>query len=200
MVLAAALISLAALAPQAAAPAAPQPAPQSKAQTESQPAAADGSQPYTVEGVKRAMATARQPSVDYNAADGAGRGYRVVIDSRAISPDPCSQLITTCQPAWGGGANPTWHDQFLAMTGPPAYTVPYSGMNNVQTLEAVASSAAINLALQELISLIYDQVVHIRHDARQKKIEKVRAEIRAELDELERVNAAARGSGPTGVK
>ena len=146
------------------------------------------------------MATGNQPSVDYNTPAGPGRGYRVVIDSRAISPDPCSQLITACQPAWGGGANPTWHDQFIAMTGPPAYMVPYSGMTNIQTLEAVASSIAINLALQEVVSLIYNQVVHIRRDAKQKKIEKVRAEIRGELDELERVNAAARASGQTAVK
>jgi hypothetical protein len=200
MVLAAALISLAALSPQAAAQAAPQPAPQAKAQTEPQPASPDGAKPYTVEGIKRAMAAGDQPSIDYNATEGSGRDYRVVIDSRAISPDPCSQLITACQPAWGGGANPTWHDQFIAMTGPPAYMVPYSGMNNIQTLEAVASSAAINLALQEVFSLIYNQVVHIRSDAKQKKVEKVRAEIRGELDELERGNAAARASGQTAVK
>jgi hypothetical protein len=200
MVLAPALISLAALAPQAAAQAAPQPAPQAVVQTEPQPESPDSSKPYTVEGVKRAMAAGYQPSIDYNPAEGSGRGYRVVIDSRAISPDPCSQLITACQPAWGGGANPTWHDQFIAMTGPPAYTVPYSGMNNIQTLEAVASSAAINLALQEVLSLIYDQVVHLRNNAKQRKIEKVRAEIRSELDELERANAAARAAGQTAVK
>jgi hypothetical protein len=200
MVLAAALISLAALAPQAAAQAAPQPAPQAKAQTEPQQASPDGSKPYTIEGVKRAMTAGNQPSVDYNTAAGPGRGYRVVIDSRAISPDPCSQLITACQLAWGGVANPTWHDQFLAMTGPPAYMVPYSGMNNIQTLEAVASSAAINLALQEVFSLIYNQVVHIRSDAKQRKVEKVRAEIRGELDELERLNAAARASSQAAVK
>ena len=200
MVLAAALISLAALVPQAAAQAAPQPTPPAKAQTEPQPASPDDSKPYTVEGVKRAMAAGAQPSIDYNTSEGPGRGYRVVIDSRAISPDPCSQLITACQPAWGGGANPTWHDQFIAMTGPSAYTVPSSGMNNVQTLEAVASSAAINLALQEVFSLIYNQVMHIRQDAKQKKTEKVRGEIRGELDELERVNAAARASGQTAVK
>ncbi len=73
-------------------------------------------------------------------------------------------------------------------------------MNNIQTLEAVASSAAINLALREVFSLIYDQVVHMRDDAKQKKVEKVRAEIRSELDELERVNATARAAGQTAVK
>jgi hypothetical protein len=200
MVLAAALISLAVLAPQASAQAAPQAATQAKPQAGRQPAPKDDSKPYTVEGVRRATAAGDQPSIDYNAAEPAPRGYRVVIDSRAISPDPCSLVITACQPAWRGGANPTWHDQFIAMTGPPAYTVPYSGMSNAETLQAVASSAAINLALQAVVSLIYDQIVSMNHDRKQKKVEKVRAEIRTELDELERVNAAARGSAPTPVR
>ena len=73
-------------------------------------------------------------------------------------------------------------------------------MSNIQTLEAVAWSAAINLALQEVLSLIYDQVVHIRSNAKQRKVEKVRAEIRSELDELERVNASAGAAGQTAVK
>jgi hypothetical protein len=200
MVLAAALISLAVLAPQAAPVAAPQSASQAKPQTERQPAPADDSKPYTIEGVRRAAAAGYQPSIDAAPVVPDRRGYRVVIDSRAISPDPCSSLITACQPAWGGGANPTWHDQFIAMTGPPNYMVPYSGMSNVETLEAVASSAAINLALQAVFSLIHDQIVSMNHDRKQKKVEKVRTEIRAELDELERVNAAARGSGPTPVR
>ena len=35
---------------------------------------------------------------------------------------------------------------------------------------------------------------------KQRKVEKVRTEIRAELDELERVNATARGSAQTPVR
>jgi hypothetical protein len=200
MVLAAALISFAVLFPQAAAQAAPQAASQAKPQAERQPASADDSKPYTVEGVRRATAAGDRPSIDAAAVVPDRRGYRVVIDSRAINPDRCSLVITACQPAWGGGANPTWHEQFIAMTGPSAYSVPYSGMSNSQKLQAVASSAAINLALQTVVSLIYDQVVRTRYERKQQKIENIRAGIRSELDELERVNAAARGAGQTGVK
>jgi hypothetical protein len=200
MVLAAALISLAVLAPQAVAQAAPQAAPLAKAQTEPQPAPGDTSKPYSLDSVRRATTAGDQPSIDYNSAERTLRGYGVTIDSRAINPDPCSLLITACQPAWRGGANPTWNEQFLAMTGPPDYNMPYSGMSNLQTLEAVASSIAINFALQAVVSLIHDQIVQIRADAKQKKIEKIRAGIRSELDELERVNATARAAGQTPLK
>jgi hypothetical protein len=207
MVLAAALISLAVLATQAdpgaasqaAVQAAPQAAPQARPPVERQSAPADDSKPYTVKGVRRA-ADGNQPSVDYNPEKPTPRGYRVAIDSRAVNPDPCSLVITACQPAWGGGANPTWHDQFIAMTGPPAYAVPYSGMSNSQTLQAVASSIAINLALQAVVSLIHNKVVKISSDRKLRKLENIRTGIRAELDELERVNAAARAPGQTGVR
>ena len=200
MVLAVALISLAVLAPQAQTQAAPPAASQAKPQAEGRPVPTDHSKPYTVDGVRRATAAGDQPPVDYNPEEPTPRGYRVAIDSRAVNPDPCSLIVTGCQPAWRGGANPTWHDQFIAMTGPPDYTVPYSAMSNSQTIQAVASSIVINLAIQAVVSLIHDQVVQMRADAKQRKVETVRAEIRAELDELERVNAAARGSGQTPVK
>ena len=118
MVLAAALISLAVLAPQAPSQAARQAATQAKPQAERQTAPTDDPKPYTVEGVRRAIAAGDQPAIDNSRAEPARRGYRVAIDSRAINPDPCSLVVTACQPAWGGGANPTWHDQFMAMTGP----------------------------------------------------------------------------------
>ena len=76
--------------------------------------------------------------------------------------------------------------------------VPYTGMSNSQTLQAVASSAVFALAFQVIASVIHDEVVKIRYDRKQRKIENVRAEIRAELDELERLNAAARASGQIG--
>ena len=200
MVLAAALISLAVLAPQAPVVAGPQAAPQAKPQAEPQPAPGDTSKPYTLDGVRRATSAGNQPAIDYNFAEPARRGYGVAIDSRTINPDPCSLVITACQPAWRGGANPTWNEQFLAMTGPPDYMVPYSGMSNLQTLEAVASSFAINMELQAVVALIHYGIVQIRADAKQKKIEKIRAGIRSELDELERANAAARAAGQTAVK
>jgi len=58
----------------------------------------------------------------------------------------------------------------------------------------------IGLAFQAIASLIHDQVVRTKYERKQQKIESIRAEIRTELDELERVNAAARGSGPTPIK
>jgi hypothetical protein len=200
MVLAAALISLAVLAPQAPAQAAPQAASQAKSQAEPQSASPDGSKPYSVEGVRRAMTAGQQPSIDTAPVVPDRRGYRMSVEFRAAPWDPCRVMILACYPTWNGGANPTWHDEFIAMTGPPDYMVPYSGMSNAQTLQAVASSFAINLALQAVVSLIHDQVVKTRYGMKERKIEKVRAEIRTELDELERVNAAARGSGPTPVR
>ena len=160
MVLAAALISLAVLAPPAPSQAAPQAASQAKPQAERQPAPTDDSKPYTVDGVRRAI-DRRGPALDRRqplaSPTGAATGWRS--DSRAINPDPCSLVVTACQPAWRGGANPTWHDQFIAMTGPQNYLVPYTGMNNSQRLQAVASSIVINLALQAVVSVIRDQIV-----------------------------------------
>jgi hypothetical protein len=200
MVLAAALISVAVLASQAPAAPAPQTVAQATPQTVAQAASTDGSKPYSLDSVRRSTTAGDRPSIDYNSAEQTLRGYGVAIDSRAIQPDPCTLVISACQPAWRGGAYPTWNDQFLAMTGPPNYAVPYSAMSNLQTLEAVASSIAINFALQAVVSLIHDEIVQMRADARQKKIERVRSEIRAELDELERANAAARAAGQTAVK
>ncbi len=85
MVLAAALISLAVLAPQAPAQAAPQAASQAKPQAERQPAPADDSKPYTVEGVRRAAAAGDQPPIDTAPVVPDRRGYRMAIDSCAGS-------------------------------------------------------------------------------------------------------------------
>jgi hypothetical protein len=200
MVLAAALISLAVLAPQAPPQAAPQAASQAKRQAEPQSVSPDGSKPYSVEGVKRAMTTGEQPSIDTAPVAPDRSGYRMSLEVRAAPWDPCSVVITACQPAWNGGANPTWHDQFIAMTGPPAYTVPYSGMSNGQKLQGVASSIVFGLVSQAVVWLIHDEVVKVRSERKQQKIEKIRAGIRSELDELERANAAARTPGQTPVR
>jgi hypothetical protein len=185
MVLAAALISLAALVPpadpQSAAP--KPPLPQSTASD-------DTSKPYSVEGVRSAYDANARPRIDLAPTAPNRQGSGISIVWSAASDDPCSLVVTGCQPAWRGGVNPTWHDQFVGMVGPQNYMVPYSGMNNVQTLQAVASSIAINLALQAVVSLIYDQVVKSNDNRKQKKVEKIRAEIRGELAELERLNAA----------
>ena len=74
--------------------------------------------------------------------------------------------------------------------------VPYTGMSNGQTLQAVASSIAFNYAFQAIYSLVSGKVASTGAALKQKKVERVRTEIRAELDELERLNAAVDGSDP----
>ncbi len=184
MVLAAALISLAVLAapadPQSAAPK-PSP-PQSTAPD-------DTSKPYTVEGVRSAYDANAQPRIDLVPVAPDRQGSRLAVEWRA-SYDPCNLVVTGCQPAWRGGANPTWHDQFVDMVGPQSYMVPYTGMSNGEKLQAVASSVAIGLALDAVVSLIHDQIVKSTYDRKQRKVEKIREEIRGELKELERLNAA----------
>jgi hypothetical protein len=183
MVLAAALISLAVLVPPAEPQsAAPPPPPQSAAPD-------DTSKPYTVEGVRRASGAKTQPPIDTSAVERDRRGYRMAI---ATTSSPCGFVSNYCGSPWAAPSYPTWHDQFVAMAGPQSYLVPYTGMNNVQTLQAVASSIGFGLAIQAIASLVHDQVVKSSYNRKQKKVEKVRAEIRAELVELERLNAAAR--------
>jgi hypothetical protein len=181
MVLAAALISLAVLVPPAEPQsAAPPPPPQSTAPD-------DTSKPYTVEGVRRAAGAKTQPPIDTSAVERDPRGYRMAI---ATTSSPCSFVSNSCGSPWAAPSYPTWHDQFVAMTGPQNYMVPYSAMSNGETLQAVASSFAINLAFQAVFSLIHHQVVKSSYNRKQKKVEIVRSEIRGELEELERLNAA----------
>ena len=182
MVLAAALISLAVLVPpaepQSAAP--PPPPPQSTAPD-------DTSKPYTVEGVRRASGAKTQPPIDASAVERDPRGYRMAV---AMTSSPCGFVSNYCGSPWAAPAYPTWHDQFVAIAGPQNYMVPYTGMSNGETLQAVASSIGFGLAIQAIASLIHDQVVKSSHNRKLKKVETVRAEIRAELTELERLNAA----------
>ena len=195
MVLAVALISLAVLVPatdpQSAAP--KPPPPQSTASD-------DTSKPYSLEGVRSTYDANAKPRVDLAPVAPDRRGYRVSIEWRAAVDDPCGLVVTACQPAWRGGFNPTWHDQFVAMVGPQNYMVPYTGMSNSQKLQSVASSIVIGLALQAVVSLVHDQVVKSNYNRKQKKVEKIRDEIRAELVELERLNEAARAAGQTPVR
>ena len=86
------------------------------------------------------------------------------------------------------------------MTGPQGYGGLYYGATNGERLLAVASSVAIGWAAAVVGSAIHHKVVKDKADRKQKKIEKVRAGIHAELAELERVNAAARASGQIGVR
>lgn len=201
MVLAAALISLAVAAPQAVVPAAPQSDPQ--AQAEPQGAPVDGSRPYTVDGVRRAAAAEIQvqPRVDTVKVERARPGYHVDLESSFDGLPACKALVVpaSCAHPWLLPSNPTWHQQFLLMAGPQGYTVPYTGMNNGETLQAAASSIAFAYTFQAIYSLISRQVAKTSADRARKKIEKVRAEIRGELEDLERANAAARRKGSPGV-
>ena len=178
MVLAAALISLAALGPTA----------------EPQSGPPDDPKPYTVEGVRRASAAAAgpQPHIDTVAVERGRQGYRMALESRSVTPDPCGFVVTGCRPNWELPPNPTWHDEFLAMAGPQGYAIPYSAMNNSQRLQAVATNLAFGLAIQAITTAIQQQVVKSSRSRQQRKVEAVRTEIQAELAELERLNAAAK--------
>jgi hypothetical protein len=177
MVLAAAMISLAVLAPQAG----PQPAPP------------DNGKPYSVEGVRKAAAPGPTPTIDTSSIERDERGYRMGIEYSAAISDPCGWIVTPfrpswCGPVWTGVTYPTWHDQFVAMTGPDNYSVPFSPMSNGQRLQAVASNVAFGLAIGAITSLIHDQIVRTSYAKKQKKVQKVRDQIELELQELARLN------------
>jgi hypothetical protein len=196
MLLAAALISVAVADPQAPVQAPPPVA--------SSSTTASDSKPYTIKGVRAALAG--RPVIDYNVHDRDGQGSRVAMTFRSDRSSWWSQVASDWQEGWSRGATPTWHQEFLAMTGPKGYGGPYYGSTNGERLLAVTSSAAIALAVagvasifeRTIVSPIHDKVVKYKADRKQKKVEKIRTEIRAELAELERLNAAARGSGQTG--
>jgi hypothetical protein len=185
MLLAAALISAAVVGSQAPAQVPPPAAPQTQA--------ADGSAPQAANGVRRPATGSVRP-VTSNPTDAEQRGCRVAVDSRTVSPAPGSLWSAVDQPAWRA-VPPTWHEQFLAMTVPQAYGGQYYGATNGERLLAVASAFVIAWGLQEFGSRVQVHVSNHKADRKQKKIEKIRSEIRAELAELERLNAVARGSG-----
>jgi hypothetical protein len=198
MVLAAALISLAVLGPadgRHSAPAEAQSAvPQSPPPQSTAPDAP--SKPYTAEGVRRAIGAKTEPGVDTTAVERDPRGYRMAVATSAATSSPCGFVPNSCGSPWAAPAYPTWHDQMLAMAGPDIEALPSSQMTNAQLLQATASSIGFGLAIQAIVSAIHDQVVKSSYDRKQKKVNRIRDEIHGELDELERVNAAARGSAP----
>jgi hypothetical protein len=118
----------------------------------------------------------------------------MAIASYAATLSRCHFVSNYCGSPWAAPVYPTWHDQFVAMAGPQGYDVPYSAMNNVQRVEAIATSVGITLAFEALYSLVAHGVDAYRADRKRAKIERTRAEIRAELEELEGANAAARSS------
>jgi hypothetical protein len=198
MLLAAALISVAVADPQAPVQAPPPAA--------SPSTTASDSKPCTIQDVRAAVAG--RPVIDYNVHGRDGQGSPMAITLCSDRSSWWGRMASDWQEGWSGGATPTWHEEFLAMTGPKGYGGPYYGSTNGERLLAVTSSVAIALAVagvasaveRTIVSPIHYKVVKYKADRKQKKIEKVRAEIRAELAELERVNAAARGSGQTGVR
>jgi hypothetical protein len=198
MLLAAALISVAISDPQARVQ--PPPPVASSSTTVSD------SKPCTVHDVR--PAEAGRPVIDYNVYVRDGQGSRVAMTFRSDRSSWWSQVASDWREGWSGGATPTWHEEFLAMTGPRGYGGPYYGSTNGERLLAVASSVAIGYAVagvasvfeRAVVSPLHHKLVKYKADRKQRKIEKVRTEIRAELAELERLNAAARASGQTGLR
>jgi hypothetical protein len=196
MVLAAVLISIAVLVPlaepQSAASQQP-PSPQSAAPDTS-------SSPYSVDGVRRAYGLGTQPSIDIATVERDRRGYRMAIESSTATWSPCVFVSNYCWSPWPAPEYPTWHDQMLAMAGPQNYSMPYTPMSNAERLQAVASNIGFGLVIQAIASAVHDQIVKSSYDRKLKKVNKTRDEIQGELDELERVNAAARQSDSAVVK
>ena len=129
MLLAAVLISVALADPQAPVQAPPPVA--------SPSSSASDSRPYTVQGVRAAMAG--RVVIDYNVRDRDGQGSCVAITSRSDRSRSWSQPASGWREGWSGGAAPTWHQEFLAMTGPQGYGGLYYGATNGERLLAVAS-------------------------------------------------------------
>lgn len=176
MLLSAALISLAVMVPA----------------SDPQSASPDSSMPYSVEGVRRAATRPGRPSPEPGPVEQRVSKYRLAVDSWHVSYTTCSQLVIVCQPAWRGGANPTWNDEFLAMTHPD-FSFPYgSAPANRDRVAAMGSGVGFALAFQAAANLAHKVVVN----RRQNKVKKIQAEIAAELAALERANQAARQAGP----
>jgi hypothetical protein len=176
LVLTAALIALAVMVPASG----PQSAPP------------DSSSPYSLEGVRRAAARPARPSAEPGPVEQRISRYRLAIDAWQVTFSPCSQLVIVCQPAWRGGAHPTWNDEYLAMT-QKDYRFPYSSAPGTKDRAmAMGSSVGFGLAFQGVVSLIHKAAVN----RRQNKVKKIRSEIAAELEALERANQAARQADP----
>lgn len=176
MLLSAAFLSLAMMLPASA----PQSAPP------------DSSAPYSLEGVRKAAARPARPSVEPGPFEQQVSRYRLAVDTWRVTYSPCSQLVIVCQPAWRGGGHPTWNDDYLAMT-QQDYRFPYSSAPGTKDrVVAMGSSVGFGLAFQGIASLVHKAVVN----RRQNKVKKIRSEIAAELEALERANEAARQANP----
>jgi hypothetical protein len=176
MLLSAALISLAVMVPA----------------SEPQSAPPDSGAPYSLDGVRRAAARPARPTSEPGPVELRISKYRLAVDTWQVTYSPCSQLVIVCQPVWRGGAHPTWNDEYLAMT-QRGYGFPYSGApGNRDRALAVGSSVGFALAFQGVASLVHKAAVNRREN----KVKKIRAEIAAELEALERANQAPRQAEP----
>ncbi len=168
MLLAAALISVAISDPQA--PVQPPPPVASSSTT------ASDSKPWTVQGVRAAVAG--RPVIDCNVHDRDEQGSRVAMTFRSDRSSWRSQVASDWQEGWSAGATQTWHQEFLAMTGPRGYGGPYYGSTNGERLLAVASSVAIGYAVAGLASVIERTIASPLHH----KVVKVQGRPEAEED------------------
>lgn len=176
MLLSAALISLAIMVPS----------------SEPQSAAPDSSRPYSLEGVRKAASRPARSSVEPGPVERRASQYRLTIDTQQATTSPCSQLVIVCQPAWQTGGAVTWHDEFQGMTNPilgSPYTV---APRNRDRAMAAASSVGFAMAFQSVANLVRKAAVN----SRQNKVKKIRREIAAELEALQRANQGAREADP----
>jgi hypothetical protein len=162
---------------------------------EPQSATSASSPPYSISGVRRAAAARAHPSVDVDstALDLPRRSTRgLTLESRTVDVSPCAQLVNSCQPTWAELGAPTWHSQFLGMTGPTMGS-PFNSMaGNKDRLTAVASSVAFALAFQGVFRLVQ----RISGNAHQKKANGIRRDIEAEVHALEQLNRPSSQADP----
>jgi hypothetical protein len=160
--------------------------------SEPQSASSDNSQPYSLSGVRRASMVDARPSVDATPIDRRGSGYRLAVDSRSVASNPCPRLVTPCQPSWTVPAFPSWNQEFVAMTGP----APGMGLNAMATNKDRVMAAATNIGFALAFQGVVKLVQKVARNAGQKKVTKIRREIEAELEELERNHHAAHEVDP----
>jgi hypothetical protein len=158
--------------------------------------------PYTVEGVRRAAASADRPAGDA-AADEQEPPRRLVrpgprqqIDIAAWAPAPTPQLprsdrlFTTSLAPTG----PAWHQEFLGITRPSLYD-PFGYMTNGERVEAVASNVAFGMAVDGVARL----VKAIVRDQRRRSRERLRRDIDVEIALVEhryKAYLASKQDGP----
>ncbi len=163
---------------------------------EAQPAPVDQAPPYTLSGVReaareaaaRAAAPAEQapPSTPPPTGPLARSAKQQPLKVETWSPSPPitlpsdDRLVTPSLAPHG----PAWHQQFIAMTEPVYASSQYELLNNNERAVAVASSMGFALAVDGVSRLVQ----HLRGSYHDRQVRKIRREIDAETEALERVS------------